>query len=149
MEVKMAKRGRKPTPAAIVELRGNPGKRARRKPAVKGQGVELQPPPVLRQVAGALEWWRTLLGSMHPALRVPAAMPTLSTCALLLATRDAAARKLRAGLFTTRDGVLDTNRAFHVLVKSGEAARKAANDLAISPTELARFGLDLEPSQPG
>jgi hypothetical protein len=142
----MAQSGRKPKPAALADLHGNPGKRARRKPAVAGRGVELRPPAVLRQLAGAVAWWDALVAAMHPALRVPAAVPQLSSLAMMLALRDRAARQLSGGkILVKRDGMLVVAAAFHAFAKAAELARKHSNDLAICPTELARLGLDAPP----
>jgi hypothetical protein len=139
----MAIAGRKPKPGALKALHGTARRdRVPRAPKARA-AAELRPPPVLRQIAGALAWWSALVGALHPTLRQPAAVPTLSSLAMLLALRDTAARKLRGGgLFVTRDGAVAVSRAFNALTKAAELARKAANDLALSPTELARLGLD-------
>lgn len=138
-------RGRKPKPAAIKDLHGNPGKRRRVRGEPKPSAGALRPPVVLIAIAGARRHWDEIVGSAPLVLARCDAAQLASLC-IALATRDKAVRMLRGRgknrghVIETAGGTLIQSPWVGILNRSIELALRIASALCLPPAERARLG---------
>jgi len=131
-------RGPKPTPAEIVDVTGNPGRRPI-KPAAKGFGKVGTPPADMSSVAAAKwaraadEWRLVLTGSDRDALRM--------YCEAWAEMLNATERVNEDGaMILTPNGMVQKSPWLTKLEQSREFCRKMLAEFGGSPSARTRVG---------
>ena len=137
-------RGRKPTPAALHELHGNPGKRRRAEPRVS-PGRGMQPPAHVKANADAFAEWRRIT-SVFGAIGIvtQADRGTLAACCKLYADWIEAEAKMAAtggAVIEGRNGGLVRNPWSMIRNRCLELYLKTASEFGLTPSSRARVGL--------
>jgi P27 family predicted phage terminase small subunit len=140
-------RGRKPKPAALAKVHGNPGKRKPKKAEPAAPVGDLICPPQVRAVAGAKRYWDHFTKWAPLGILKPVDAPTLATLSMEHALVDKAQRELRKNghVITTSTGTLIQSPWVGIFHRSTEIARKLAAELGLTVTARAR----LEAPTPG
>lgn len=152
-------KGRKPTPSALVDLRGNPGKRVRKanepKPAKAGRDFE--PPPHLPP--DAQEEWRRVVGDLA-AIEMVAKVDRAALaayCAAYARWKKAEERIAQtAELVTTPNGSFQISPWVSIANRSMELMHKFLIEFGMTPASRVRLGTPpappvdpTDPNQPG
>jgi P27 family predicted phage terminase small subunit len=132
--------GRKPQPAALKMLHGNPGRRRlNREPAP--QCGRMKAPRELAAVPGALRYWDHHLATAPQGILKPIDAPLLVKLCVELAIGDRALRELRRHgyVITTSTGTIIQSPWVGILHRSTEIARKLSSELGLVVTARARL----------
>lgn len=140
-------RGRKPKPAALAKVHGNPGKRKAKAAEPEAPAGDLVCPAEVKAVAGAERYWKHFVKFAPLGILKPVDAPTLATLCIEHSMADLAQRKLKRGghVITTSTGTLIQSPWVGIFHRSTEIARKLAAELGLTVTARAR----LEAPTPG
>lgn len=135
-------RGRKPKPAQLRIVEGNPGRRPipeANKGVIPG---DLICPSNVEQDERAQTYWDSYLANTVPGHLAPADGPLLARLCIALSMADQATEIIQDEGLTTvgASGVLIKHPAVSILITSTESARKLASELCLTVAERSRVG---------
>lgn len=134
-------RGRKPKPAQLRIVEGNPG---HRRVPEKNKGVipgDLVCPTNVMQDERARVYWDSYLANTVPGHLAPADGPLLARLCIALSMADQATEIVqKTGVLIRSDIGPKQNPAVSTIIRSTETARKLASELCLTVAERSRVG---------